>query len=51
MRFAFRAVGPLFDTAPFAVCGVRDADGKAAKVWAQDAQGYLAMEAEAEFGR
>lgn len=50
-RFAFRAVRPLFDTAPFAVCGVPEGDGRAAKVWAQDAEGFLAMEAEAEFGR
>jgi 3-methylfumaryl-CoA hydratase len=50
-RFAFRAVRPLFDTARFAVCGVPEGDGKAAKVWAQDAEGLLAMEADAEFGR
>jgi 3-methylfumaryl-CoA hydratase len=50
-RFAFRAVRPLFDTTSFAVCGVPEGDGRAAKVWAQDAEGFLAMEADAEFGR
>jgi 3-methylfumaryl-CoA hydratase len=50
-RFAFRAVRPLFDTGAFAVCGVPEDDGRAAKVWAQDAEGLLAMEADAEFGR
>ncbi|HEY3643041.1 MAG TPA: MaoC family dehydratase N-terminal domain-containing protein [Xanthobacteraceae bacterium] len=47
-RFSFRAVRPLFDIAPFAVCGVPE--GEAAKVWAQDAEGFLAMQADAEFG-
>jgi 3-methylfumaryl-CoA hydratase len=50
-RFAFRAVRPLFDTTSFAVCGVPEGDGRAAKVWAQDAEGFLAMEADAEFSR
>jgi 3-methylfumaryl-CoA hydratase len=49
-RFAFRAVRPLFDTAPFAVCGAPAAEGGTASVWAQDAEGLLAMEAEAVFG-
>ncbi|MGH7212136.1 MAG: acyl-CoA dehydrogenase, partial [Acetobacteraceae bacterium] len=49
-RFRFRAVRPLFDTAPFAVCGAPAADGTGASVWAQDAEGLLAMEAEAGFG-
>jgi len=49
-RFAFRAVRPLFDTAPFAVCGAPGAEGGKASVWAQDAEGFLAMQAEAEFG-
>ena len=49
-RFAFRAVRPLFDTAPFAVCGAPSDGGDRASVWAQDAEGFLAMQAEAEFG-
>jgi 3-methylfumaryl-CoA hydratase len=45
--FAFRAVMPLFDIAPFAVCGRRDPDTNAIRLWAQDATGHLAMEATA----
>jgi len=44
--FRFRAVRPLFDTVPFAVCGRVDEAGKI-MLWAQDAQGFLCMEAEA----
>jgi len=44
--FSFRAVAPLYDIAPFAICGRRDADGTA-QLWAQDADGNLAMEASA----
>jgi 3-methylfumaryl-CoA hydratase len=51
MRFAFRGVRPLFDMASFAVCGMPVGDGGAAKVWAQDAEGFVAMEADAEFSR
>ena len=40
------AVSPLFDVAPFAVCGRREPDGSA-RLWAQDAEGNLAMEASA----
>ena len=47
-RFSFRAVRPLFDTHPFKICG--DADGPTARLSAVDPDGYLAMEAEAEFG-
>ncbi len=46
-RFAFRAVRPLFDIAPFSVCGRIEGDGKIVKLWAQDAQGWLAMDATA----
>ena len=48
--FHFRAVRPVFDLAPFAVCGAPTAEGSGARVWAQDAQGFVAMEAEASFG-
>ena len=48
--FRFRAVRPLFDVADFAVCGAPSADGGRAKLWARDADGFLAMEAEAELG-
>ena len=42
-EFSFRAVSPLFDTAPFFVCGAPAQDG--ARVWAENATGALAMEA------
>jgi 3-methylfumaryl-CoA hydratase len=45
--FSFRAVQPLFDVAPFAVCGTREPDSEAVRLWAQDADGRLAMEATA----
>ena len=46
-RFAFRAVKPLFDTAPFQVCGRVEPDGTTVQLWAQDPDGALAMEATA----
>ncbi len=49
VTFSFRAVSPLFDVAPFAVCGKRAADGSV-RLWAQDADGQLAMEASATLG-
>ncbi|HEV8414920.1 MAG TPA: MaoC family dehydratase N-terminal domain-containing protein [Bryobacteraceae bacterium] len=47
-RFSFRAVSPLFDIAPFMVCG--KPDGKTIALWAKDAAGNLAMSAEALIG-
>jgi 3-methylfumaryl-CoA hydratase len=46
-RFAFRAVKPLFDIAPFQVCGRRVDGGKTIQLWAKDANGALAMDATA----
>ena len=46
--FLFRALKPLFDVAPFAVCGAPDGDTVA--VWAQDAQGGLCMQADVVLG-
>jgi len=46
-RFEFRARRPLFDIAPFDVCGLPDATGKTVSLWAQDAEGGLAMQATA----
>jgi 3-methylfumaryl-CoA hydratase len=46
-RFAFRAVNPLFDTAPFSVCGRVEQDEKSIRLWASDAAGHLAMDATA----
>jgi 3-methylfumaryl-CoA hydratase len=47
-RFSFRAVSPLFDTAPFVVCG--KPEGATVHLWAKDAAGNLAMTAEALIG-
>jgi 3-methylfumaryl-CoA hydratase len=44
-RFSFRAVSPLFDTAPFVVCGKPEGDGKTISLWAKDAAGRLATTA------
>ncbi|HEY7391871.1 MAG TPA: MaoC family dehydratase N-terminal domain-containing protein [Bryobacteraceae bacterium] len=45
-RFEFRAVSPLFDIAPFSVCGV-PADSGTIHLWAQSDSGGLAMDATA----
>lgn len=45
--FSFRAVNPLFDTAPFSVNGRFEPDGKTVRLWASDAEGWLAMDATA----
>ncbi|MGN6703139.1 MAG: FAS1-like dehydratase domain-containing protein [Burkholderiaceae bacterium] len=45
--FRFRAVKPLFDIAPFFVCGKPEADGKTVKLWTRDADGWLTMDATA----
>ena len=44
--FRFRAVSPLFDIAAFSVHGAQGADG-VVSLWASNATGQLAMEAEA----
>ena len=43
-RFQFRAVSPLFDTAPFSVCGQPEGD-TTIRLWAKNAAGGLAMDA------
>ncbi len=48
--FAFRAISPLFDTADFTVCGKPSDDGKSVELWAQNADGWLAMSATATLG-
>lgn len=45
-RFSFRALQPLIDTAPFALCG-RRGDSANVSLWARDAKGCLAMQADA----
>jgi 3-methylfumaryl-CoA hydratase len=44
--FSFKAVKPLFDVAPFQVCG-RRVDDKTVKLWARTPEGHLAMDASA----
>ncbi|MDO8340684.1 MAG: hypothetical protein Q7T59_01795, partial [Candidatus Woesebacteria bacterium] len=41
--FEFKAVKPVFDTAPFSVHGQPESDGKTIRLWARDADGWLAM--------
>jgi len=45
--FRFRSLRPLFDVRPFTLCGAR-ASGRV-MLWAEDADGALAMEAEASY--
>ena len=40
----FRAVKPVFDIAPFHVCGRPETDGKTVKLWTRDAEGHLTMD-------
>ncbi|MBC5763919.1 FAS1-like dehydratase domain-containing protein [Ramlibacter albus] len=43
--FRFRAVRPTFDLHPFRVNGQVQPDGKTIKLWAQDHEGWLTMDA------
>lgn len=45
-HFAFRAVQPIFDVAPFDLCGRRVGD-KTVQLWARTPEGQLAMDASA----
>jgi 3-methylfumaryl-CoA hydratase len=47
-RFEFRAVRPVFDGQSFGVNGAPAADGRSAKLWASDHEGWLAMQASVE---
>ncbi len=46
-RFEFRAVRPLFDIAPFRIHGRPEADGQSFRLWGEDADGWLTMQATA----
>ncbi|MDJ0980969.1 MAG: acyl-CoA dehydrogenase [Kiloniellales bacterium] len=46
--FQFRALRPIFDTAPFTVAGAPEGD-EAAKVWVVDPEGFLAMDGQVGF--
>ena len=48
-RFSFRAVRPIFDTAPFHIEGLPDAQGRTVQLRARNPDGSVAMEAEAQF--
>ena len=45
-QFSFKALSPIFDVAPFHVCGRRD-DAHTVKLWARTPDGHLAMDASA----
>ncbi len=45
--FAFRAVSPLFDIEPFSVHGRLEEDGHSVMLWAANARGELALQADA----
>jgi 3-methylfumaryl-CoA hydratase len=44
-KFRFKAVRPTFDLHPFRVNGQPQQDGKTVKLWAQDHDGWLTMDA------
>lgn len=46
-HFSFRAVKPLFDTAPFSISGRAEDDGKTIQLWATDPDDSVAMSATA----
>ena len=43
-QFSFKAVKPIFDVAPFQVCGRRE-DARKVALWARTPEGHLGMEA------
>lgn len=47
-RFSFRALSPLFDTAPFHIYGMPRPDGSSVTLWTQDTEGRMTIEATAE---
>lgn len=46
-RFSYRSLGPLFSNSPFRVNGVPDGDG--ARLWAENVDGVVCVEATAAF--
>ena len=48
-RFSFRAVRPTFDLHPFRLCGVPTPDDRGARLWVQDHDGFLTMQADIQF--
>jgi 3-methylfumaryl-CoA hydratase len=49
-HFNFKAVRPTFDLHPFRLNGQLSPDGRAVKLWAEDHEGWLTMQATAELG-
>ena len=47
--YTFRALRPLYDTAPFWTCGVPDEAARRASLWTRDAEGAVTMEATAQW--
>lgn len=47
-RFNFKAVRPTFDLHPFRLNGQLSGDGKTVRLWAEDHEGWLTMQATAE---
>ena len=47
-KFSFRAQRPVFDSQPFSACG-RKVSSDRSDLWIQDHEGYLCMQASAEF--
>jgi 3-methylfumaryl-CoA hydratase len=47
-RFEFKAVRPTFDIHPFSLKGQPGADGRTVRLWAEDHEGWLTMQARAE---
>ena len=47
-RFSFKAVRPTFDLHPFRLNGQPSEDGKTVRLWAEDHEGWLTMQATAE---
>jgi 3-methylfumaryl-CoA hydratase len=43
--FSFKAVRPTFDLHPFKVSGAPESNGKTIRLWAQDHEGWLTMDA------
>ena len=47
---SYRAMRPLYDTAPFELCGAPTDDASGCVVWALDPEGAVAQQIEADFG-
>lgn len=48
--FSFRALRPTTDLHPFRLCGVPAPDGRSARLWAQDHEGAVTLQADIQFG-